>query len=353
MPTCPSSFPRRLRLAASVLACVVALLAACARPADPQYFSGPTMGTTYHVTLTRLPGQVSREQVQAVIAEVLDEVDGRFSTWRSDSELSRFNALQDTQWVPVSDDLLAVVAEAQRVAEASHGAFDLTVAPLVDLWGFGRYGARAAAAPDERVLHAARDDVGHALLEVRAAPPALRKHRAGVRIDVAGIAPGFAVDRIASRLQRLQVRDAMVELGGEVRAWGRNPDGVPWRVAVEAPLSGERRAYTVVPLDGQSVSTSGDYRDFRIVAGRRVSHTVDPRSGRPVEHRLASVTVVAASAMTADAYATAMMVLGPEEGWRFATRHGIAAMLLERVPGAPGWRERVTPQFARLRPARS
>lgn len=339
--------PRLARIGVVLLS---AALASCAGPADPQYFSGPTMGTTYHVTLTRLPRQVSREQVQAVVDEVLDDVDRRFSTWRNDSELARFNTLRGTQWVPVSDDLLAVVTEAQRVAAASHGAFDVTVAPLVDVWGFGRDGSRTTTAPDARALHDARDDVGYALLEVQDAPPALRKHRPGLRLDVSGIAPGFAVDRIAARLQRLQVRDAMVELGGEVRAWGRNPDGVPWRVAVEAPLSGERRVYAVVPLDGQSVSTSGDYRDFRIVAGRRISHTVDPRSGRPVEHGLASVTVVDASAMTADAYATALMVLGPEEGWRFAAEHQIAAMLLERVPGAPGWRERVTPQFARLRP---
>jgi thiamine biosynthesis lipoprotein len=157
------------------------------------------------------------------------------------------------------------------------------------------------------------------------------------------------VDLVAERFQRLGVSDAIVEIGGEVRAWGRNPDGRPWRVAVETPLAGERRAYALVELAGMSVSTSGDYRDYRMVDGRRISHTIDPRSGAPVSHDLASVTVVHPSAMAADAYATALAVLGPEEGFRFAEQHRLAALFLERVPGGAQWHERVTPEFTRLR----
>jgi thiamine biosynthesis lipoprotein len=177
----------------------------------------------------------------------------------------------------------------------------------------------------------------------------VRKLRPGVQVDVAGIAPGYAVDCIAERLRRLHVDGALVEIGGEVRAWGRNPDGEPWRIAIEAPVAGERRAYALAELDDMSISTSGDYRDFRIVGGRRISHTIDPRTGAPVTHDLASVTVLHRSAMSADAYATALMVMGPESGLRFAEQRGLAALFLERVPGASGWRERVTPQFTRLR----
>lgn len=351
LPPQPDAMTRRPRAPCLLLA--VLAVASCARAPDPQYFEGDAMGTTYHVTLTALPDRVSRAEVQAVIDEVLDDADAHLSTWRDDSEISRFNSLASVDWVPVSDDLRSVLGEAQRVAGETQGAFDVTVAPIVDLWGFGRDTRAPVHAPSAQQLHDARDNVGRALLEVQEQPPAIRKRREGVRVDVAGIAPGFAVDRIAERLRRLRVKDALVELGGEVRAWGRNPDGVPWIVAVEAPVAGERRVYALVQLDGQSISTSGDYRDFRLVDGTRVSHTIDPRTGLPVDRGLASVSVVHPSAMTADAYATALIVLGPGPGLRFATEHHLAALLLERVPGRAGWREHVTPEFARLRQPRS
>ncbi|HEX7373615.1 MAG TPA: FAD:protein FMN transferase [Steroidobacteraceae bacterium] len=324
-------------------------LGACERAPEPQYLVGPTMGTTYHVTVTALPDPVTRGQVQGVIDEVLAGVDEHLSTWRADSEISRFNASSSVDWMPVTHDLYAVLEEAQRVSRESSGAFDVTVGPLVDLWGFGRGATEASAVPTAEELRRVRADVGFDLLEVRKAPPAIRKRGPGVRADVAGIAPGYAVDLIAERLRGLQVAGALVEIGGEVRAWGRNPSGERWRVAVEAPVAGERRAYALVELDDMSVSTSGDYRDFRIVGGRRISHTIDPRTATPVPANLASVTVLHASAMTADAYATALMVMGPEAGLRFAEQHGLAALFLERVPGATGWHERVTPEFTRLR----
>jgi thiamine biosynthesis lipoprotein len=324
-------------------------LGACERAPEPQYLAGPTMGTTYHVTVTALPGHVTRAQVQGVIDDELAEVDARLSTWRADSEISRFNASNSLGWTPVSRDLLVVLEAARRVSSESGGAFDVTVAPLVDLWGFGREVSDSDVAPTEEQLRQARAEVGFELLEVRETPPAVGKRRPGVRADVAGIAPGYAVDRIAERLRGLHVEDALVEIGGEVRAWGRNPDGARWRVAIEAPVAGERRAYALAELDDMSISTSGDYRDFHIVGGRRVSHTIDPRTGFPVAADLASVTVLHGSAMMADAYATALMVMGPESGMRFAELHGLAALFLVRVPGASGWHERVTPQFTRLR----
>lgn len=326
----------------------VLAVAACQPRPEPLYLEGSTMGTTYHVTVTSLPPSVSPRDVQRVIDAVLQEVDTSLSTWRSDSELSAINGRDSADWTPVSDDLHAVVAEALRVSRATGGAFDVTVGPLVDLWGFGRT-AGSQADPTDAQLQSARGVVGFSLVELRRDPPAIRKLRAGVRIDVAGIAPGFAVDRIAERLQRLRIVDALVEVGGEVRAWGRSPAGRGWRVAVEAPVAGERRAYTLAELDGMSISTSGDYRDFRVSHGRRISHTIDPRTGRPVAHGLASVTVLHPSAMTADAYATALMVLGPVDGPRFARDRHLAALFLERVPGASSWRETVTPEFARLR----
>jgi len=339
----------RVRCSKAGIVLALAAMTGCQPFPEPLYLTGSTMGTTYHVTVTSLPDRVTREAVQSEIDAVLAQVDEHLSTWRMDSEISRFNAAQASGWTPISDDFSTVLDEAQRVSRESKGAFDVTVAPLVELWGFGEHAAVDPPDPTPQLLQAARDDVGFALLELRDSPPAIRKLKPGVRVDVAGIAPGYAVDRIAERFEHLHIGDALVEIGGEVRAWGHNPDGEPWRVAIEAPVAGERRPYALAELDDMSISTSGDYRDFRIGHGRRLSHTIDPRTGAPVEHRLASVTVLHPSAMAADAYATALMVLGPEAGMHFAREHRLAALFLERVPGTAKWHEYVTPEFTRLR----
>jgi thiamine biosynthesis lipoprotein len=191
--------------------------------------------------------------------------------------------------------------------------------------------------------------VGFARLELAADGRSLRKTVPGLQLDVNGIAPGYAVDLIAERFDALGIRDYLVELGGEVRARGNSPAGRPWRVAVEAPLSGERKPFALVELDGLAVSTSGDYRDFREVSGRRFSHTLDPRTGAPVTHGLASVSVVHPSAAHADAYATALMVLGPDAGMALAGRLGLAALFIERGADGQPFTERSTPAFDRLR----
>jgi len=190
--------------------------------------------------------------------------------------------------------------------------------------------------------------VGYRRLELREAPRALRKSVDGLEVDLDGFVPGLAVDRVAEELEALGIVDYLFELGGEVRARGRSPAGRPWRVAVEAPVSGERRPIDVIELDGLGVSTSGDYRDFRDIGGRRISHTVDPRSGTPVEHRLTSVTVVHPSAAVADGLATAMMVLGRQDGEPLARRLGLAVLFIERDPHGGLVRTETEP-FARLR----
>ena len=203
--------------------------------------------------------------------------------------------------------------------------------------------------PRRAALDQLRDRTGYQKLELPADPQTLRKAAPALELDVDGIAPGYAVDRIAERFDSLGVRDYLVELGGEVRARGRSPAGRPWRVAVETPLGGERKPYTLVELDGLGASTSGDYRDFRMVDGRRVSHTIDPRTGAPVRNALASVCVLHPSAARADAWATALMVLGTDEGLALARRQGLAALFIERGASGAGFRERSTPEFERLR----
>jgi thiamine biosynthesis lipoprotein len=307
------------------------------------------MGTTYHVTITRLPDTVDRAAIEAAIEAVLQDVDRHLSGWNARSELVHFNAAPATEWIPCSAALLDAVEQTQAVSEASGGAFDVTVGPLVRAWGFGAGGGGSVTPPTAAEIERLQARVGFAKLQLRGAPPALRKAVAGLEIDLDGMAPGWAVDRIAASFERLGIDDYLIELGGEVRARGRSPERRPWRVAVEAPLDGERRVQAVIELDGAGVSTSGDYRDFREFAGRRISHTIDPRSGEPVAHGLASVTVVHPSVAAADAWATALMVLGPVEGLALARSLDLAALFIERATEAGQFTESETPQFARLR----
>jgi thiamine biosynthesis lipoprotein len=309
------------------------------------------MGTTYSVQVTRQPAGVNREQVQRAIDDVLEETNRLFSTYDPGSEISRFNASDGTSAVEVSPEFARLLTIAEGVSVATGGAFDITVGPLVRAWGFGAGADDAGTTPDPATLAAAREAVGLDKLRLTENGLALQKSFAALQLDVDAVAPGWAVDEISQRLDALGVTDYLVELGGEVRARGESPTSRAWRIAVEAPRGGERRPYTLVELDGLAASTSGDYRDFRIVDGRRVSHTIDPRTGAPVTHSLASVCVLHPSAAYADAYATALMVLGPEEGMAVATQLGLAALFIERTADRPGFTERSTAGFERLRRA--
>jgi thiamine biosynthesis lipoprotein len=324
-------------------------IAACSPAPSPEQFDGRTMGTTYSVTVATRPESVRREAIQSVIDGVLDEVNRNLSTYDPRSEISRFNANATTEPVVVSPMLRAVAVIAGEASVATGGAFDITVGPLVRAWGFGAESPAAEVTPSAGDIDRLRAEVGFDRLKLGHDGRSLRKTIPGLQLDVNGIAPGYAVDRMAERLDALGVADYLVELGGEVRARGRSPRGRPWRVAVEAPLSGERKPYALLELDGLAVSTTGDYRDFREMNGRRLSHTIDPRSGAPVMHGLASVSVAHPSAALADAYSTALMVLGPDEGMALAGRLGLAALFIERNAGGSGFRELSTPAFERLR----
>jgi thiamine biosynthesis lipoprotein len=307
------------------------------------------MGTTYSVQVAQLPDGVARVDLQSAIDAVLEETNRVFSTYDPGSETSKFNARQETSPIAVSAQLGSLVAVSEQVGAATDGAFDITVGPLVRAWGFGSGSAADSPSPEPGEIAALRASVGWDKLQRVDDGRALRKLVPTLQLDFDGIAPGYAVDGIAGRFEALGVRDYLVEIGGEVRARGQSPAGRAWRVAVEVPLAGERKPYTLVELDGLAVSTSGDYRDFRIVGGHRVSHTIDPRTGVPVKHDLASVCVVHPSAAQADAYATALMVLGPEEGMAAATRLDLAALFVERTGDGRGFTERSTQAFERLR----
>ena len=324
-------------------------LGGCQPQPSTERIVGETMGTTYDVTATNIPDGVRRSDLESAIDAVLADVDRHLSTYDPSSEISRFNASPDTGWIPVSATLLDAVMQSAQVSRATAGAFDITVGPIVRAWGFGPAAGGVEHPPGTEEIGRLMRATGHDKLALRVDPPALRKSVSALQIDVDGIAPGIAVDRIAERFEALGVRDYLVELGGEVRARGLSPAGRSWRVAVESPVAGERRPYALLELDGFAVSTSGDYRDFRDTAGRRVSHTIDPRTAAPVTHRLTSVTVVHRSTAMADAFSTALMVLGPDEGMMAARRLGLAALFIERPPGEGSFVESQTPGFATFR----
>ena len=327
------------------MACAVAPPAVA--PPERLTFRGETMGTTYAVTVVGRGVDDRRlDGLRTAVERALDRVDAAMSHYRPDSDLSRFNRWRDTAPVAVAPNLLGVVRESIAISRMTGGAFDVTVAPLVDAWGFGAPGP-AAAPPGAAEIAALRQDVGYLHLEVHEASSTLRKLRPGVRIDLSAIAKGHGVDRAARALVEGGITDYLVEVGGEVRAQGVTETGAPWRIGIERPRPGPSAVHRVIPLRDGALATSGDYRNFYDLAGARVSHTIDPRTGRPVTHRLRSVSVLAARCVRADGLATALEVLGPDEGYALAVERGWAALfVVEHEDGA--LRDRPTPAFEAL-----
>lgn len=343
---------RRALLQAGCVLVAVALSACRPAPSDsaPELltFGGPVMGTRFLVKVVGRPPR-DAESLEREIGRCLDEIDRLMSTYRPDSELSRFNRFDRTEWFPVSEPTARVIAEAVRVGDLTGGALDVTVGPLVDLWNFGPERRPGDRVPSPQELDRARERIGYDRLDVRLAPPAVRKKKPDLSVDLSAIAKGFAVDAVADLLERRSIEHYMVEVGGEVRARGRNPRGRPWQIAVEVPLEGLRAIQRVVPVSGSALATSGDYRNYFEVEGVRYSHILDPRTGRPIRHELASASVLAPTCIEADALATGLMVLGPEAAFELAEREGLAVLLIIRTRG--GFAERMTPRMeAALRP---
>lgn len=293
--------------------------------------SGETMGTYYRVQVVG-QGAVDRQgELQRVVEQELSLVNQQMSTYLPDSEISRFGRFASTDWFEVSPETVEVVETARTISEQSSGAFDITVGPLVDLWGFGP-GRRPEVSPSQEQLDEIKRYVGYQLLETRREPPALRKAEPRLRIDLSAIAKGHGVDRVSLRLAELGFGDSLVEIGGDVRASGRRSDGKAWRLGIEQPsLDLGSAVQRIVRLSNQSLATSGDYRNFYQLDGERFSHTIDPHTARPVQHRLTSVSVVAENCMLADARATALVALGPDKARQMARELGWLVLLLERT----------------------
>ncbi|WP_339530486.1 FAD:protein FMN transferase [Pseudomonas mucidolens] len=302
------------------------ILAGCGNGESLERFAGPTMGSTYSIKYIRTPGGPAPGDVQPQVEAILDEVDRQLSTYRSDSDIERFNDLPANSCQSMPEAVLRLVRAGEQLSQASGGAFDLTVEPLLNLWGFGPQ-ARAVNVPDPAMLAAARQRVGHQ--HVRIEGDRLCKE-AAVQVDFNSIAAGYAVDRIAERFHQLGIRRYLVEATGELKAAGRKLDGSPWRVALEEPRDDLQVAERIIAVDGFAVSTSGDYRNYFQQEGRRYSHTLDARTGAPITHALASVSVLAPSALMADGLSSLLLILGPRQGWEYAEKQRIAAFFVMR-----------------------
>ncbi len=323
-----------------VVATLAVTIGACDR-VQRLNLSGEAMGTSYSVKFFA-PASAEHALAEGVAAK-LAEVDALMSTYRQDSELSRFNKHEGTDWYAVSGPLYTVVASALEVSRTSGGAFDITVGPLVNIWGFGTE-ERGGAPPPSAAVQRERERVGYENLTVRSTPPALRKRRADIYLDLSAIAKGYSVDVVAVYLSTQGVKDYMVEVGGELRAAGHNANDQPWRIGVEKPLVGARIVARIVPLKNMGMATSGGYRNFFEYAGVRYSHTLDPLTAAPITHNLAAVTVLHESAMQADAWATALLVMGPQRGFALAATLQIMALFVV-ADETLGFEEKSTPVF--------
>jgi thiamine biosynthesis lipoprotein len=311
-----------------VLCITFAALSACSQQEEQtsQQLSGTIMGTSYAISL------VGEHAISAKdIAAELNTLDDLMTTYRDDSELMQLNRALVNTWIDVSTCLFEVLSLSQDVSLLSKGAFDITVAPLVNLWGFGPTDSRLDSLPDYGSISALMQKVGFQYLELDPSQQAVLKKQ-DVNIDLSGIAKGYAVDQIAKLLDMQNIDNYLVEIGGEIRSRGLNSDRQAWRIAIERPdsLLIQESAQRIILLSDQALATSGDYRNFFELDGERYSHTINPQTGYPIKHQLASVTVISSNTARADALATAFSVMGEAEGMRLAEEHKIAAYFLLR-----------------------
>ncbi|HOX70236.1 MAG: FAD:protein FMN transferase [Dokdonella sp.] len=335
----------RVRTGIGLILSVV--LAGCSASPRVLLFEGESMGSTWAVRC--VDHESSRADIRAAVEQRLALVDRQMSTWKSDSDLSRFNAAAAGTWHRWPPELFKVVEAALKLAADTDGAYDPTVGPLVDLWGFGAAGMRREP-PDAMSVEAMRARTGWQRVQL---DPAQQRalQSGGTHLDLSSIAPGFALDLIGEYLESRGITNYLVEVGGELRGRGSKPDGSDWQVAIQHPVDNDSADGSITPehvigLRNASLGSSGDYRHFFEDQGRRYAHRIDPRTGYPLDNGVASVTALSEQGIDADPMATALSVLGAEAGIDFARRRNIAALFIVRR--GDGFEERMTPAFAAL-----
>ena len=316
------------------------VLSGCEKPASEMRLQGPTMGTTYSVQMVGCESGGCATMGEKITARLV-QLSHHLSHYDPESELSAFNNYRDTDWFPVSAELGAVVEYALAVSEQSHGAFDISIAPAIDAWGFGPTEG-SLDEPTADTLKEALKHSGYTKLGARNSPRAIRKQDPLIRLDLSALAKGYAVDQLAYLLEDHGIQDYLIEIGGEIRTAGTRSDGTPWRIGIQPPADTLELEFVVAPGDA-AVATSGDYRNFYMLGERKISHTIDPSNAQPIANGVISVSVIAPDAMQADALATALMVMGLTAGENFVRDNDLAALLITRTPN--GTRATMSPAF--------
>jgi FAD:protein FMN transferase len=318
------------------------MMVACDQPRQIHMISGSTMGTTWSVKLVDMPAGVTLAPLRQDIELVLESINRQMSTYRPDSDISRFNQAEAGSWHALPPDFWRVARYSLELAKDTGGAFDPTVGPLVNLWGFGPQEEADGGIPDAAAREAALARVGWHRIARRDGDQALQQP-GDAYLDLSAAAKGYAVDKVMELLLGRGVKNALVEIGGDLRGHGLKPDGQPWRIAVEKPLPGVRQIAHVLEVRDVAVATSGDYRNYVLEGGVRRSHLIDPRLGEPISNGVVSVTVVHKGCMEADGLATALSVLDPDEGMAYAEKRNLAVLLM--VQTETGLEERMSTPF--------
>lgn len=312
----------------SVIALLVLLCSGCLKSQGVQKLSGSAQGTSYHISFwSKKPLDI--KAIQQKITAELDRIDQQLSNYRPDSAIERFNAQSTDQTQPVDAEIVGLIEQARAVSVASNGCYDLTIKPLFDLWGFNK---EQLSPPDAATLQTTLQNIGLDQLE-RVDDTHLRKRNANLKIDLSSIGQGYSVSRLAHLLEQQGADNYLVEIGGELQTRGQKPDGQPWRIALEKPLSGERTLHKIITIKQTTplaVMTSGTYRHYFDVDGKRYSHILDAHTGQPVTHTTVSVSVLHTDATEADAWSTALLCLGKQAGLEAANKAGIAALFIEQ-----------------------
>ncbi len=317
----------------SVLFCLSLVLGSCVKTEDKQVeISGSALGTTFSIKLASIPPNIEVSSLQTELENLLTRIDSSMSVFYPTSEVARFNRSETNDWFKISPELSKVISESLRISEETNGAFDFSIGSLIELWGFGK-SPGSDKIPGENEIEKAFQSSGHHQFYISTDQSSIRKSNAKLSINLSASAKGYTVDRVARLLEKHEIFDYLVEIGGEIRTRGKKKGGNPWLVAIERPEFNNRSIQRILKLGDNSMATSGDYRNFFEVGNRRFSHTIDPQTGWPVDNEIASVSVIHPSCMTADALATALNVMGFERGFRFAKEHNYRVFWIIRNNG--------------------
>lgn len=310
---------------------IAPILAGCqAKPSESE-LTGEAQGTTYHIKLVMDGAKASLADVQNQVATTLGDIDAKLSNYREDSEISRINQQETSDWISVSPEIAELLSIAHTVYERSDGCYDLTVKPLFDLWGFSRHEGKV---PTQDEVDATLAHVGMPLLELDTANHRLRKKDPKLKIDLSSIAQGYSVGLVAHKIESLGIHDYLMEIGGEMMVKGRKKSWpYHWQIAIEKPNPFSREVQKVVEVrkeQGTAIMTAGTYRNFFKEDGQSYFHILNPKTGRPVTHRLLSVTVMHEDPTWADAWDTALLCVGEQEAARIADAENLKVLLISK-----------------------